>query len=101
MLSYLHSIREELGLQKTFVKNGHAGAYLLRARFNAGQEKALWMSMAVAEGTEDAKPNKMKLVASDELRKIFESEYRTAGKNFDENKFRKGWDSFHAAKFGY
>ena len=87
MLSYLHTIREELSLQKTFVKNGHAGAYLLRARFNTGQEKALWKSIAVAEGTEDAQPTKMKLVTDEALIKTFGPEYNVAGKNFDVKKF--------------
>eukprot|EP00930_Biecheleria_cincta_P067529 TRINITY_DN5417_c0_g1_i1.p1 TRINITY_DN5417_c0_g1~~TRINITY_DN5417_c0_g1_i1.p1 ORF type:complete len:455 (+),score=85.89 TRINITY_DN5417_c0_g1_i1:75-1439(+) len=91
-LSFLHRIREELGLGRTYTKAGHTGAILLRGNFKPGLEKALWKGQAVAGGTNGE--GKMTVVTDEALTKIFDSEYRAKGKTFSVQRFRADWDEY-------
>ena len=98
-LSYLHRVREELNLGKTYDRGEIKGCVLLRGVFRAGLEKAFWKTHLIAKEVDKDDHSKLIPLADDAALKLaFEADYLAAGKVFNLARFRSGWDDYYSVK---
>eukprot|EP00930_Biecheleria_cincta_P044327 TRINITY_DN30444_c0_g1_i1.p2 TRINITY_DN30444_c0_g1~~TRINITY_DN30444_c0_g1_i1.p2 ORF type:complete len:100 (+),score=26.98 TRINITY_DN30444_c0_g1_i1:232-531(+) len=96
MLSWMHRVREHLGLTKTWMRKGYQ-ASLIKGNFKEGQEKAAWRGTVVA----NMSPARdcMQLVADDKvIEAAFSNDFKNAKQKFEVADLRRWWSQHLESK---